>query len=173
MIGLYKGTSMISTLIKWRTWSEYSHVSWINEDGSVIEAWTDGVCQRKSIHEAHRPGTQIDIFDVKMSLEQKARIKLFLKGEIGKKYDYRGVMKFISRRSGDNQDRWFCSELIAAAFNFADVPLLVRIPVYKIYPGLLAYSPLLRPLGPTLTCPRPAFQVSGFSPHPSLQEVLS
>jgi hypothetical protein len=147
MIALYKGTSLISKLIRWRTWSDYSHAAWIRDNGEVIEAWTDGVCKRSSIHVGHTPGTKIELFTVELTLTQKMNLECFLDRQIGKSYDWRGIGKFISRRDGNNQDRWFCSELVAAAFKHAGVPLLLRIPVYKIDPGMLSYSPLLQHTG--------------------------
>ena len=49
MIALYKGTSALSRIIRWRTWSDYTHAAWVFQDGSVIEEWKGGVIDRKSV----------------------------------------------------------------------------------------------------------------------------
>jgi hypothetical protein len=173
MIALYKGTSLISKLIRWRTWSAYSHAAWICDNGEVIEAWTDGVRKRPSIHVGHTPGTEIDLFKMTLTLTQKILLENFLQKQIGKKYDWRGIGKFISRRDGDNQDRWFCSELIAAACASVGEPLLLRIPVYKIDPGMLSYSPLLQHTGTVTTQTPEPLQPLNREPLQPLNQAFS
>ena len=146
MIALYRGISLRSKLTRWFTWSQYSHASWVDPEGWEIEAWADGVCYREEPHSAHTAGTCIDLFDVTLHKRQRAALTDFLIAQLGKKYDWRGNLHFLTRQPEYLADKnhWFCSELIAAAFRVADRPLLARIPDYKIYPGLLSYSPLLR-----------------------------
>ena len=165
MIGLYKGKSFTSKLIKWRSWSEYSHASWIDvarprllkDDiisplSHVFEAWIpDGVVERQNISDGHTKGTPIDLFDIQLTDGERQALMRFLRMQIGQKYDYRGVLKFMSRREGQTPDAWFCSELIFAAFQHICRPLLLRIPTWKVAPGMLAYSPLLKFVGTITT----------------------
>ena len=149
MIGLYKGTSPISRIIRWRTWSDYSHAAWLEETEpykyEVYEAWQNGGVQHHQDYHSsnHKPGTLIDLFRVDMTMDQHFRAIGFLKCEIGKKYDFRGVLKFITRTGGQDQGAWFCSELIMAACLWVDCPLLCRVEPWKVDPGMLRLSPKL------------------------------
>lgn len=142
MIALYKGVSLISWIIRIRTWSPYSHASWIDDDNlSEYEAWcSGGVLHNDKWGIRHTPGTEVDIFDFN-SLLTKAEIKdskAFFLSQVGKGYDWCGVFAFMSimRLFGNkhNPDRWFCSEYISAGCNAIGRPLLNKEP-YKIDPG--------------------------------------
>jgi hypothetical protein len=154
MIALYKGRSLISRIIRCFNWSEYSHAAWIDTSRNrVYEAWNGWVREAPSLHTNHTPGTEVDVFSVPTSPDQQIVIAQFLRFQVGKRYDYRGIVHFITRRaeSAAGQDRWFCSELVLAAYRAAGIDLLARIPAYKVYPGMLAYSPLLDPVGTITT----------------------
>jgi hypothetical protein len=147
MIALYKGRSLISRAIRCFTWSPYSHAAWIDTTANcVIEAWSGRVRRVADMSNQHTPGTAVDIFYVDVTREQDSKIAAFMQAQVGKRYDYRGVIHFITRRSenASGQTRWFCSELVHAAYRSAGIELLSRIPDYKVSPGLLSYSPLLR-----------------------------
>jgi len=146
MMGAYRVRSATSHVIQARHWSPYSHLSWIKADCGAIESWKgDGVVETDSYHEGHKPGTRIDLFDITLTPNELLLLEGFFRDQVGKKYDTRGVMHFVTKRPEriEDQDRWFCSELLAAGFIHINRPLLLRIPAWKTYPGLLTYSPLL------------------------------
>lgn len=151
MIALYKGTSFLSRLIRWFTWSEYSHAAWLCEDGSVIEAWQGGgVRHVASLGAQHKAGTPVDMFfvyghgDNLLTTCQRNAVENFLLEQVGEKYDYLGILGFLSRKRMEAHDAWFCSELIFKALNHAGIYPLLRTPACKVSPGLLAISPLLK-----------------------------
>ena len=132
---LFRGEGMVSRLIQWQTRSQYNHVAVELSDGSIIEAWEgdviqavkasffpkwfphDGVRVHSGWHDlalGHKPGTQIDVFSVPNDFDHSG-MEVFLKAQIGKPYDVRGVLKFVSRRPAKNDGYWFCSELCHAA----------------------------------------------------------
>jgi len=155
---LYRGISLTSWAIRWRTWSVYSHASlWIDPEeresgGGEIEAWPQGaggqpggVQRHNRLGAAHTPGTEIDLYDIQgiTSLQEHA-VWDFAMHQVGMRYDYHGVAGFLSRRHGaNNTGKWFCSELVFAALAYAGVHLLRRIEPHQVDPGLLARSPLL------------------------------
>ena len=143
MIALYKGTSALSRLIRWRTWSDYSHAAWVFPDHSVIEAWKGGVTHAPGILAGHAPDTEVHLVTLDLTIEQRWAVQDFLIAQIGKPYDYAGILGFLTASKTENPDRWFCSELIFAACKAAKVDLLKRIFAWKVSPGLLAYSPVL------------------------------
>lgn len=146
MIALYRGESLASRVIRWATWSPYSHVAWIDDDnGDVYEAWGKGVVRAGNLLANHTNGTPIEVFTVAGEThERRCLIRYAMAGELGKPYDFRGVLGFVSRRAqAQSQDRWFCSELVFHAYRQAGIDLLSRIPAFKVTPGLLSYSPML------------------------------
>ncbi len=164
MILLYKGKSAISKAIRWRTWGDYSHAAWMLRDWSVIEAWhKGGVSHNESPAILHEPGTEIDVFDVQDV--DRAAVHMFLAEQVGKKYDLAAVVRgFTFRVMRDDPDRWFCSELIHAAARSAGLPLLDRVPDWKVHPTLLSYSPHLEHVGTIKTYEDGLFD---FQPVPS------
>ncbi|WP_448577461.1 YiiX/YebB-like N1pC/P60 family cysteine hydrolase [Thermosphaera sp.] len=143
---LYRGVSLLSRLIRWRTWSEYSHVALEIHRGEIVDAWKGGVRLIRSPFEGHDPETVVEAYEIAgLRPEQAARAALFARAQIGKPYDYWGVLRFIIRRDPTQpNDRWFCSELVFAALLHGGVRLLERVPAHRASPGDLARSPLLR-----------------------------
>jgi uncharacterized protein YycO len=142
---LYQGVSLLSRLIKWRTWSEWSHVAIQVGGGQVIDAWKGGVRLIDNPFEGHDPATVVQVLACScLTAEQEQRIADFLVGEIGAPYDYWGVLRFVSRRDRPNPLKWFCSELAFAAFQQAGIDLLARVPSWRVSPGDVAHSPLLK-----------------------------
>ena len=148
MIALYRGRSPLSALIRAFHRSDYSHAAWLDpDDGSVVEAWGfGGVTRRPSLSSRHTPGTEVDLFYVPTeTTKHTASVRAFLDSCLGARYDYLSVVRFVTRRpqSQSSRDKWFCSELVAEAYARAGLPLLNRVPSWNIFPGMLAYSPLL------------------------------
>jgi len=171
MLLLYKGKSLISKLIKWQTFGQYSHAAWWLRDGTVIEAWhKGGVSHNDSPATLHTPGTEIDVFSIPGVDEQA--VEAFLKEQVGKGYDFAPVVRgFLFRVMRDNPLKWFCSELSFDAVAAGGVKLLSRVPAWKIHPTLLSYSPLLEPVGTITTRDHIDFDFvtvdSSYPPDPS------
>jgi hypothetical protein len=163
LVLLYKGFSLTSRLIRWRTWSIYSHAAIVPSDNwrsarrmadyltgcPLYESWQHGgVALRVGIHTAHTPGTLIDVFEIADPFIDASLVRRFLSRQLGAAYDWSGVLGFISRRDGAHAfDRWFCSELVFAACRSGGLDLLARIEPHRVAPGLLALSPHLMHLG--------------------------
>lgn len=153
MIAIYKGKSYISRAIRFFNFSEYSHVAWIDDDSSVIEAWhRGGVTHVQSISDNHTPGTPVRIYSViGETPEIRHDVNIFLRAQVGLGYDYLAILGFIVRSNRlHRRNRWFCSELVAEAYRVAGLPL-VNLPSNKVYPGMLAASPILKLIEETVT----------------------
>ncbi len=148
-IALHKGSGWISRLIQWQTRSPYSHASILTGFGDVFEAREfQGVLKTARRNWRLPAGESVDIFGVEINGNRRQRerqIIRFLHRQLDKPYDYRMVLRFISRRSQDRRTvgKWFCSELVYAAFQKAGINLLARTEPWEVSPGLLARSPLL------------------------------
>jgi uncharacterized protein YycO len=155
MIFLYKGISPISRAIVFRTrvssWLPdelaYSHAAWGTSDTTVVEAWKDGV-REVQFERDHRPGTIVDLYHINLAREQVEGINDFLRAQIGKPYDWLGILGFLVRSDrAHRKTKWFCSELIAEALDLVGKPLLSRCPAHRMLPGMIALSPYLEYAG--------------------------
>jgi len=145
-----KGISPTSRIIRWWQWGfPYTHIAYCLDiadcnDPVVIEAWWNGV-RKGWFSEVHTPGTEFSVYSVDVSPSQKEKIESFLKEQIGKPYDWLGILGFPLRsRKLERKNRWFCSELVFTAFKQAGVELLKNTHPAEVSPRLFLKSPLLR-----------------------------
>lgn len=115
----YEGKSLISWIIRFRTLSKYSHIA-IGIDEYIYEAWEGrgikGVVRSKSPYTHHKPGTIVH--SIVVPCRHKSEFKVFLEGQVGKKYDWIGVLSLGLNRNKDDKSKWFCSELANEFFRF-------------------------------------------------------
>lgn len=142
-IVLFKGTSWISRMIRWQTRSKYSHAAILTEGGTLVESLEGKGVQ--STCDWNRP-ENADIFDVPSTQDQRNSIMGFLSAQVGKPYDWLMVVRFVTRRQEGRRTsgKWFCSELVFAAFQQAGISLFRETEPWEVSPGLLARSPLLK-----------------------------
>jgi uncharacterized protein YycO len=88
----------------------------------------------------------VDVFTVYVSPESRDYALAWAKSQIGKKYDYVSILRFLTRSSRGRKDngKWFCSELAFVAAQKAGVDLLHFIHPVEVSPGHFILSPLLR-----------------------------
>lgn len=151
-IALYRGTSWISKAIRFMSWGIYSHASIVMPDGTNYESW-DGVGVRScpNISYGHTPKTRVDFFEIEMQADQLELLECALQSQLGKKYDYKGVLRFCpalrffmrDSPSKREQARWFCSEYVCWALEEAGIILLNK-PCWKISPSDIPSSPIVR-----------------------------
>lgn len=153
LVALYKGHSFISRCIKWISRGEYSHAALVDaQTGETWEAWHNPGHFRKlpTPWTMHSPGTEIDFFTVEGMTPEKAHI---IRGicetwaTLGVRYDYLGVLRFITRRKRRTpiDSELFCSEADSLALLWADLPILNADPSL-ISPSHLAWSTRLKRL---------------------------
>jgi uncharacterized protein YycO len=98
------------------TCSEFSHVDYIFDNGAAYSSL---------------PSTGVDYNSDKNDIEQwyelevpqKIIVENFILKQRGKPYDYMGIVGFLFNRTWQEDDKWFCSELIAAAIEYSGLPL--------------------------------------------------
>ena len=142
-IAQYRGKSFVSKVIKTVTRGEYSHTAIMLEDDRIVEAW-EGCNEVRiitNLSDGHKPGTTVDIYEVNMGSRQEENFRKFVEAQIGKEYDYMGLLGFYFNSGLHNEDRWFCSELFAASCIHADVGLLNNVAAYQTSPRLASVSP--------------------------------
>ncbi|MBX9687082.1 MAG: hypothetical protein K2X27_10295 [Candidatus Obscuribacterales bacterium] len=136
--------SVVSQAIRAVTWSEYSHVDLIvksNAGLALLGAQADGVKLRTWNY--CQPTKILNLY---ADVPDKAgeQVFEFTHAQIGKPYDYTALVGNLLHRDWQEDDSWFCSELIAAAFDKAGYPLL-NGSANRITPGMLLRSPRLFP----------------------------
>src|ERR1700726_703863 len=143
MITLRFGTSkgIGSFLIRWRTWSDYSHVDFVLPDGTLLGAQGDGVKIRPSDYGKF---IKTEFFDIDIDEVTSQRILDFANSQIGKPYDWKAIIGFAFRRDWMETDSWFCSELIEAAFEKNGALLIRTEHLNRIAPSDLLLSPYLK-----------------------------
>lgn len=168
-----QGKSRLSRIIRTTTYSDDSHTAmrftepvrgifdgreYFLKEGTVIEAWTGGVRIVDSLDAQHTPGTPVDLFELRqpLSLEQEQKVAGFLIAQKGRPYDYWNVVRFLPlvraiapqpAPEAWTREHVFCSELAMLAMANIHILLLERIPAWKVFPGLIRTSPLLRQTG--------------------------
>lgn len=148
-LAFYRGKSLISKLIRWQTFGEYSHVGLLLADESIIEAWhVGGVLHNPALNTVHTTGTEVDIYRVRGISPEQAQLAIdYMKSRVGNEYDFRSVFRFVTRwelLQDKNPDKDFCSEACSNAFKHAQYPLLrADYPSIRVSPTGLSTSPFL------------------------------
>lgn len=118
---IYTTSNQIAAnVIKIFTGCKWHHCGVIVDD-YVIEARMLGGVIHTPI-KAFKARGEWAIESVKVADEEKA--KEFLLNQIGKSYDISGAISLPFRRDWQDKHKWYCSELVAAAFAYGGSPLV-------------------------------------------------
>jgi hypothetical protein len=129
----------ISAAIRFSTRSWASHAEFVDERGITLGARARGGVKFRGPSESHY--SRIERYDA----EGLAEAFDWAITQIGKPYDFGAVAGIAFDRNWRDTDRWFCSELAAAAFEHAGRPLFARsADVWRITPRDLLLSRELR-----------------------------
>jgi uncharacterized protein YycO len=130
-----------SKFIRLMTWSEYSHVDIVLPDGTLLGArMVNGVQIRPA---DYCNFSRVDIYETIVPVNDTL-IYDFARSQVGKPYDWKGIINIGLERNWQEPDSWFCSELAAWCFTQAGTPLLsVGEQYYRVTPRDLTISPLL------------------------------
>jgi hypothetical protein len=134
--------SLTGRIIKWGTMSDIDHVQFVLPDGHRLGAsFGTGV----AILPPPAPGDVVRRY----VLDAPATVLDFALAQIGKPYDLGAVLAIALRVTCDRNwrrpDKWFCSELVAAACEAGGRALLDAHDLTVITPRDVALSPLLIP----------------------------
>ena len=107
-----KSNTVVGFLLRLATFSKWSHVALEYNDQVIESTMLGGVSQSEYAEFIERQDetSEIDVSDV-----NKIATWVFIKSQIGKGYDWKAIVSFPFRRSWQDNDRWFCSEVVAAA----------------------------------------------------------
>ena len=150
---LFRGKGPFSVAIRLMTGSTYSHVGLVylfDNRVYVIEAVGAGVRLILMSELMKRYHGGIDYYEVVRATPKQRRQAIgFCFEQLGKLYDNPGIVRFLilllfKRRLSAGEDQaWFCSELVAAAYRKQDLVLTPELAEYTS-PNDLALSPEVR-----------------------------
>lgn len=134
------GTS--SSLIAWFGKGEFSHVDCICPSGLLFGARSDntplpGVQAREPDYATFIKKV---IFEIPSSHNQDILFYDFLMKQLGKPYDKWAILGFVTGRYWRENDSWICSELQAAALEYAGIVPKLCLATSKIDPVSLALT---------------------------------
>lgn len=127
-----------SLLLRTALWSPWSHCAIVDGE-EVIEAAAFGGVRARPLTDMLADATKMAF--VTLPGDPQAVIAA-ARSQIGKPYDWPGVLGFGFRRRWQDDDAWFCSELVAWAFVEAGTPLF-RTEAWRITPQDV-YKPIWR-----------------------------
>ena len=132
---------MTGWVIRAWTWAEYAHVGFTLADGRVLDATPQlGVAVHTPLHMP-----RLAEFRVDAPPEVLRAAVAYAGSQLGKPYDWRAVLGIGLHQDWRCEDRWFCADLVAAAFERAGYPLLHADHLGRVTPRDLLLSPFLRP----------------------------
>ncbi len=116
--------SVASFAVRYFTNSQYSHVEKVHEGGDLIGA--DGYNGVNIVKIEHRmeKGTGFLLCEQELTPGEELVFANFMQGKLGKKYDWGAIISFPFRGDWQSDNRWVCSEIIAAAGAKCKNPLL-------------------------------------------------
>lgn len=93
-----------------------SHVETLMPDGTLLGAhFNGGVLARPKGYDAAHMERE-EYVKIPLSLFQAGSYYDFLKDQLGKPYDTTAIVGMLLHRNWREDNEWFCSELVAAAF---------------------------------------------------------
>lgn len=153
-IVFFKGKGLLSALIRWQTRGKFSHVGLAFPDNAFFESWTGsgkklwrngGVAKKLN----WQPEGDETIATVALDDAQMQRARAFCESNLGRGYDFRSVIRFLTRIKPASNDKFFCSELVMDVLRHAGVDPL-NAPSSVISPAVLWFAPVV---GASATAP--------------------
>ena len=119
-----------SVLLRTGMWSPWSHCGVIEGD-TVIQAAAGMGVVRTPLAEFKRIASRWAVVEFPASETFTA---MAAASQIGKPYDLKGAIGVAVHRNWDDDDAWFCSELVAYALQEAGLPLFREGGLFRVTP---------------------------------------
>ena len=119
-----------AVLIRAVTWSDWSHAALVDGDEAIEATWPAvRVAPLSEVIAAHSLHAIVDL----PCRDQAAAIAA-ARSQTGKPYDLTALFGLLMHRDWQENDRWFCSELVAWAFCQGGSPLFRQEAMHRITP---------------------------------------
>jgi uncharacterized protein YycO len=121
----------LSRAIRVATWSRWSHVALIDGYCAIEALPPDGVTVNDTEVVLLR-SREFELVD--LPCRDPAAVLAAAGSQVGRPYDYKAIAGLGLRRDWQADDAWFCSELIAWAFDVAGEPLFRADSLRRVTP---------------------------------------
>jgi uncharacterized protein YycO len=125
--------SIPSAAVRLITASPWSHVDIVTREGTLIGALAHGGVREYSLLRRLDESSE---FQVRIIGGDWDKAVAYARSQIGKGYDWRGLLGIELGRHWQDDDKWFCSELAARAAIVAG-NTTIKQDVYRVTPGSL------------------------------------
>lgn len=119
-----------SVLLRTALWSRWSHCALVDGD-EIIEASALHGVRARPLADLLADSSEYEV--VEIPARDPEAVLGAARTQLRKPYDWWGVLGFAFRRRWQEDDAWFCSELVAGAFDRGGSPL-VRVDAWRITP---------------------------------------
>lgn len=121
--------------------SHWYHTAIYAGDGNIVEAWTPNV--RKVSAEILKTADDVEVYRVDTTEDVKKKAVKFCESKIGLPYNYNWMfiipIFYPSAKKIEN-DKYYCSELVWAAYKVAGNIDINAYPEFKITPPICGYA---------------------------------
>lgn len=142
-----KSSTLVSWAVRADTWSSCSHVALLESDGEhVIEARFPQGVQRVTL--AAFTADNGFVWCREIPCKDEAAALAWAASQIGQPYDWSALAGFVMHRDWASTGKWFCSELVAAAFDKGGSPLFNMDCLNRVTPEhmvIIHSAPVLTP----------------------------
>lgn len=108
-----------AAIIRWLTGSQWSHCALVHGELAIEAAWPR--VRKVPVETIMRQHTKSIVIDIPCKDDTAALYAAL--SQVGKPYDLTALIGWLSGRDWQETDSWFCSELVAWAFEQAGSPL--------------------------------------------------
>ncbi|HJW26438.1 MAG TPA: YiiX/YebB-like N1pC/P60 family cysteine hydrolase [Rhodocyclaceae bacterium] len=119
-----------AALIRAVTWSAWSHVALVDGDQVIEAVWPAvRVAPLAEVIASHSDHVIADL-----PCHSPEDVIKAARSQVGKPYDLTALAGLLAHRDWQENDRWFCSELVAWAFSQGGSPLFRPEAMHRITP---------------------------------------
>lgn len=119
-----------SVLIRTLTWSDFSHVGFIYGDAVIDSQLSRGGVTAYGVDDLINHYPRIQVYDFPHVSNGAISHAL---DQLGKDYDWTALCGMGFQRNWQQDDKWFCSELVAASCAAAGTPIIHK-PAWRVTP---------------------------------------
>ncbi|MDP3425508.1 MAG: hypothetical protein Q8S32_17340 [Burkholderiaceae bacterium] len=121
----------VSRAIRVFTWSRWSHVAMIDGYCAIEALPGEGVIVTET-QEVLMRSREFEL--VELPCRNPAAVRAAASSQVGRPYDWTAIAGLALRRNWQEDDAWFCTELIAWAFEQAGEPLFRADSLRRVTP---------------------------------------
>lgn len=124
----------LSPIIRMVTNGRWSHVALLSDANAVLEATGSHGVGKTPLESLVARSTEYCIVEVNVPRGTFNKLKKAGESQLGKKYDWWGILGLSLNRDWQENSNWWCSEYVAWMFEQAGSPLVRADAVHRVTP---------------------------------------